>query len=73
MIERQVERLDPVFDRGLNTSVDTPIPGGSYVSGPSPWHVVPRALRKIGASDDDVFVDSGAARAGSSIRPRSGH
>jgi predicted RNA methylase len=30
-----------------------------YVAGPSPWHILPRALRKVGASDQDVFVDFG--------------
>jgi SAM-dependent methyltransferase len=60
MIERLVRRLDPVFDRGLNTSRHTVSPaGGRWVSAPSPWHILPRALRKIGASDHDVFVDFG--------------
>lgn len=29
------------------------------MSAPSPWYVVPRALRRIGASEEDVFVDFG--------------
>jgi len=67
MIERQLERLDPLFDRGLNTSRDEFIPtpdGGGlmYVAGPTPWHVLPRALRKLGASDDDVFVELGCGK-----------
>jgi SAM-dependent methyltransferase len=67
MIERQVERLDPVFDRGLNTSRDvffpTPDGGGRvYVAGPTPWHILPRALRKVGASDHDVFVEFGCGK-----------
>jgi SAM-dependent methyltransferase len=60
MIERLVHRLDPLFDRGLNTSRHTVSPaGGRWVSAPSPWHILPRALRKVGASDQDVFVDFG--------------
>jgi tRNA G46 methylase TrmB len=67
MIERQVERLDPVFDRGLNTPRDEFIPtpdGGGlmYVAGPTPRHILPRALRKVGASDHDVFVEFGCGK-----------
>jgi hypothetical protein len=60
-LERQTERLDPILDRGLGTSRDAFFPnapewGGasSYVAGPTPWHVLPRALRGVGASDHDV-------------------
>ena len=61
MIERLVWRLDPVFDRGLNTARNTFLPSGQghYMSAPSPWHILPRALRKLGAGDQDVFVDFG--------------
>jgi SAM-dependent methyltransferase len=59
MVERQVWRLDPVFDRGLNTARNTVGPGSQWMSAPSPWHVLPRALRKVGASNHDVFVDFG--------------
>jgi SAM-dependent methyltransferase len=60
VLERQVQRLDPIFDRGLNTARNTVSPtGGRWPSAPSPWHILPRALRKVGASDDDVFVDFG--------------
>jgi SAM-dependent methyltransferase len=59
LIERQVRRLDPVFDRGLDTSRNTFHPGGHWVSAPSPWNILPRALRKVGAGDEDVFVDFG--------------
>jgi SAM-dependent methyltransferase len=67
MIEQQLERLDPIFDRGLNTSRDEflPRPGGPgimYVAAPTPWHVLPRALRKVGASDHDVFVELGCGK-----------
>jgi SAM-dependent methyltransferase len=67
MIERQIERLEPVFDRGLNTSRDVFFPthdGGGliYVAGPTPWHILPRALRKVGASDHDVFVEFGCGK-----------
>jgi hypothetical protein len=33
-----------------------------YVAGPTPWHILPRALRKVGASDDDVFVEFGCGK-----------
>jgi SAM-dependent methyltransferase len=59
LVERQVERLDPVFDRKLRTADSTPFANGFYVSGPSPWHILPRALRRVGASPQDVFVDFG--------------
>jgi SAM-dependent methyltransferase len=66
-IERQLDRLDPVFDRGLNTSRDTFVPapdggGRIYVAGPTPWHILPRALRKVGASAHDVFVEFGCGK-----------
>jgi SAM-dependent methyltransferase len=60
MIVRQAWRVDPVFDRKLTTSRNTVSPaGGRWVAAPSPWHILPRALRKVGASDHDVFVDFG--------------
>jgi SAM-dependent methyltransferase len=53
-------RLDPILDRRLKTYRNTLDPrGGHWVSAPSPWYIVPRALRKVGASDRDVFVDFG--------------
>ena len=68
-LERFTERLDPILDRGLGTSRDAFFPnapewGGasSYVAGPTPWHVLPRALRRIGASDQDVFVEFGCGK-----------
>jgi SAM-dependent methyltransferase len=66
-LERQVERLDPVFDRRLNTARNDflPKPGGGgiiRVAGPSPWHVLPRALRRVGATERDVFVEFGCGK-----------
>lgn len=58
-LERQVDRLDSLLDLRLHTARETATPWGCYVAGPSPWHVLPRALRKVGASDRDVFVDFG--------------
>ena len=55
-----------VLDRGLDTSVSARDPQhdhpdrGGYA--PSPWHVLPRALRYIGVSDRDVFVDFGCGK-----------
>jgi SAM-dependent methyltransferase len=61
MLERQFHRvLDPLLDRHLRTYANTfAEEGGHWVSSPSPWYVVPRALRRIGASEDDVLVDFG--------------
>jgi SAM-dependent methyltransferase len=53
-------RVDPILDRRLKTYRNTLSPrGGHWVSAPSPWYVLPRALRRVGASDQDVFVDFG--------------
>lgn len=60
MAERQMHRLDRVVDWRLKTSRNTFSPrGGHWVSAPSPWHILPRALRALEASDQDVFVDFG--------------
>jgi SAM-dependent methyltransferase len=61
MLEWQFHRrLDPLLDRRLKTYRNTLNPrGGHWVSSPSPWYILPRALRKIRASDRDVFVDFG--------------
>ena len=57
---------NPVLDRGLDTSsritlpehaVDDRVP---YV--PSAWHFLPRALRYIGVSEGDTFVDFGCGK-----------
>jgi SAM-dependent methyltransferase len=68
-LERHTERLDRILDRGLGTAHDAFFPnapdwGGaaSYVAGPTPWHVLPRALHRIGASDHDVFVEFGCGK-----------
>jgi SAM-dependent methyltransferase len=53
-------RVDPILDRRLKTYRNTVNPrGGHWVSAPSPWYVLPRALGRVGASDRDVFVDFG--------------
>ena len=60
--------LTRVLDRGLDTSGDAHEPEHdhpdriSYV--PSDWHVVPRALRYLGVSARDTFVDSGCGNMG---------
>jgi SAM-dependent methyltransferase len=61
VLERQFHRrVDPLLDRRLHTYRNTMNPrGGHWVSSPSPWYILPRALRKVGASDSDVFVDFG--------------
>lgn len=53
-------------DRGLDTTTDVKLPLHTtddrvlYVA--SAWHVLPRALRYIGVSDRDVFVDFGCGK-----------
>ena len=62
-LERSASRR---LDRGLNTSGSAWVPEhdhpdrADYV--PSPWHVLPRALRYLGVSDRDVFVEFGCGR-----------
>jgi SAM-dependent methyltransferase len=67
MIERGIERLDPILDRGLDTSHEMHLPtqdrvGAVYIPGPTPWHILPRALRRVEASDQDTFVDLGCGK-----------
>jgi SAM-dependent methyltransferase len=53
-------RVDPILDRRLKTYRNTLNPrGGHWVSAPSPWYVVPRALRRVAAAEEDVFIDFG--------------
>jgi SAM-dependent methyltransferase len=66
-LRRPADRLaDRVLDRGLDTSsqLKLPIHGVEdrvlYV--PSSWHVLPRALRYIGVSEEDTFVDFGCGK-----------
>lgn len=66
-IERQVVALDWYLDRGLNTSLHVyQVPEIAAVEGvvymPTPWHVLPRALRTLHASEADVFVDFGCGK-----------
>lgn len=63
----QVERVtDPLRDRTLNTASRVKLPEHakqdrvSYA--PSAWHFLPRALRYLGVSDDDTFVDFGCGK-----------
>ena len=55
-----------VLDRGLNTSGDSYQPEHDhpdrrhYVA--SPWHVLPRALRYVGVSERDTFVEFGCGK-----------
>jgi SAM-dependent methyltransferase len=67
-LARGSERLaDRFLDRGLGTSTgadDPPPPDhpewNAYL--PTPWHVLPRALRYLGVSDQDTFVDFGCGK-----------
>jgi SAM-dependent methyltransferase len=55
-----------VLDRGLDTSAYTTEPEHHHPDRtryvPSPWHVLPRALRYLGVSDRDVFVEFGCGK-----------
>ena len=66
-IELQADRLDRRLDRGLDTAQHeyhvpeiTAVDGVIYL--PTPWHVLPRALRAVHASNDDVLVDLGCGK-----------
>jgi len=52
-----------ILDRGLDTSVASREPEHDHpdrlIYSPSDWHVLPRALRYIGVSSEDTFVDFG--------------
>jgi SAM-dependent methyltransferase len=65
--ERVLDRVtDRLFDRGLDTAdrvylhEHTRDDRVAYV--PSPWHVLPRALRHVQVSDRDTFVDFGCGK-----------
>jgi SAM-dependent methyltransferase len=57
---------DPLLDRGLDTSGSAVQPEHdhpdrlSYV--PSAWHMLPRALRYVGVSERDTFVEFGCGK-----------
>ena len=57
---------DRMFDRGLETSGNAFEPEHAHPDRipylPSAWHVLPRALRYLGVSDDDTFVDFGCGK-----------
>src|SRR5262249_43360135 len=63
-----VRRLtDRVLDRGLDTAAPAIDPEHHHQPdylpyGPSAWHVVPRALRYVGVSEADTFVDFGSGK-----------
>lgn len=60
---RAVER---VLDRGLATAGDLHEPEHAHPDRvhyvPTAWHVLPRALRRVGAGEDDTFVDFGCGK-----------
>jgi SAM-dependent methyltransferase len=64
---RIFERVaDRVLDRGLNTAGEVKLPEHAIedrvVYVPAAWHVLPRALRYLGVSDRDTFVDFGCGK-----------
>lgn len=66
-LARESERLASlVLDRGLDTSGFAHEPEHDHPDrlhyAPSAWHVVPRALRYLGVSDRDTFLDFGCGK-----------
>jgi SAM-dependent methyltransferase len=66
-VARAEKYAEKVFDRGLQTGelvLDDPEHAAAnrvpYV--PSEWHVLPRALRYVGANASDVFADFGCGK-----------
>jgi SAM-dependent methyltransferase len=57
---------DRLFDRGLDTSGPAFLPEHKHhdrvLYVPSPWYVLPRALRYLGVSDRDTFVEFGCGK-----------
>jgi len=57
---------DRLFDRGLETAGTVTEPEHDHPERvryvPSDWHVLPRALRYLGVSNEDTFVDFGCGK-----------
>ena len=57
---------DLVLDRGIDTATHAAAPEHEHPERlaylPSGWHVLPRALRHVGVSEDDTFVDFGCGK-----------
>lgn len=67
VLTSQVRRFaDRVSDRGLETAAPAIEPEHDHPDhlpyGPSAWHVLPRALRYLGVSEEDTFVDFGCGK-----------
>jgi SAM-dependent methyltransferase len=65
--DRAVDRLaDRFLGRGLDTSGYSFVPEHKHPDrlhyAPTPWHLLPRALRYIGVSENDTFVDFGCGK-----------
>jgi len=65
--DRVLDRFaDRVLDRGLNTSGNVSLPEHDHPDRvhyvPSAWHWLPRALRYVGVSAHDTFVDFGCGK-----------
>jgi SAM-dependent methyltransferase len=65
--DRMLDRFaDRMLDRDIHTAGQASLPEHTrndrvrYV--PTPWHVLPRALRYVGVSDRDTFVDFGCGK-----------
>jgi SAM-dependent methyltransferase len=66
LVYRSKRFVSDVLDRGLDTSGSAHEPEHDHPDrlgyAPSEWHVLPRALRYVGVSDRDTFVDFGCGR-----------
>jgi SAM-dependent methyltransferase len=65
--ERALDRFaDRALGRGLDTSGNVFVPEHEHPDRsrylPSAWHVLPRALRYLGVSDTDTFIDFGCGK-----------
>jgi SAM-dependent methyltransferase len=65
--DRALDRFaDRLLGRGLDTSGHTFVPEHDHADRlhylPSAWHVLPRALRYLGVSDSDTFIDFGCGK-----------
>jgi cyclopropane fatty-acyl-phospholipid synthase-like methyltransferase len=67
VLASRIRRIaDHVLDRGLDTGAPSIEPEHQHPNhapyGPSAWHVLPRALRYVGVSKEDTFVDFGSGK-----------
>jgi SAM-dependent methyltransferase len=66
LVARSHRWADRLFDRGLDTAGTITEPEHDHPDRvryvPSDWHVLPRALRYLGVSNKDTFIDFGCGK-----------